>query len=102
MKKTLSLLLALVPLTGFADDKGGDAPQLSPASRAERLSDVQLDQIIAGKADTVLIVFNPGQSHLPKEQHDSLHCINCLGSTTAPGDTFRILIVNNPAKSFSK
>ena len=104
MKKTLTLLLALAPLTGFAEDNSLDASKLSTISRAERLSDVQLDQITAGQASTVLIMFNPGHQQIlmDSDNRSNLLCINCLGSVTPPGETSRILIVNNPAKSFTK
>lgn len=101
MKKTLTLALALAPLSGFADDRSADAHQLSPTSRAERLSDAQLDQVTAGDAFTATFVFNPGNKEKLESKNNHAVCINCFGGAV-PGEAFRVLIVNNPAKSFNK
>jgi len=58
------------------------APQAT--SRSVRLSDAELDQIIAGKAEVIhgggtTIVLNPGNALVgPKSLHKNLVCINCF------------------------
>jgi hypothetical protein len=101
MKKILGLVLLLAPLVGFADDKAADTATLSTTSRAERLNDLQLDQITAGEASTIVIMFNPGSNDTFKVNNNHIVCVNCFGGAV-PGETFRVLIVNNPAKSFTK
>jgi hypothetical protein len=99
MKKTLTLALALAPLSGFADDRSADARQLSPTSRAERLSDAQLDQVTAGAIEFALhAVFNPGNADNSKTNGNQLHFVIGNSGDKASG----VVFIVNPARTVFK
>jgi len=92
-------LLALLALFAWLSPVQADAP--APTSKAVQMSDAELDQVTAGNASVVILLFVPGNASIFKISGDDILCINCLGQTGNSGVSGSITITT-PNKTITK
>ena len=83
MVAAVTALFAAISMSAMADEVAQAAkPQ------AVRMTDAQLDQVTAGGATSLNVIFNPGNADVSKLNPANNHatCVNCdLGITPPPG-----------------